>query len=99
MASIEKYRTCVQELLEEYRSPKLLGEGVETQLLADTKRDHYQLVNVGWKKRRRVYFCTVHLDIKDGKIWLQNNQTDLSVVDDLVERGIPKEHIVGFAVS
>ena len=108
----EEYRECIIRLLEEYNRPRLINEGVECQLIIDTKHDHYQLVNVGWSRnRRRVYFCSIHIDIKDGKVWLQNNQTDILVAEDLVEYGIPKEDIVlgfhppyvrehtGFAVS
>lgn len=44
---------------------------IETQLVFDTKHHHYQLVNVGWKNQRRVYGCFLHIDIKDGKVWLR----------------------------
>jgi hypothetical protein len=33
-------------------------------------------------------------DIKDGKIWLQQNITDIDVGQELLEFGIPKEDIV-----
>lgn len=42
----------------------------------------------------RIYGCSIHLDIKDEKIWIQINNTELDVGQDLVERGIPKEDIV-----
>jgi len=34
------------------------------------------------------------LDIKDGKIWLQQNTTDIDVGQELIEMGIPQEDIV-----
>ena len=48
----------------------------------------------GWNQHRRVYNCFMHLDIKDGKIWIQRNQTDKSLAEELVQLGIPKEDIV-----
>lgn len=52
---------------------------IECQLIFDTEHDHYQLLDIGWEKLKRVYNCFIHLDIKDGKIWIQRNmnETDL----------------------
>ena len=54
----------------------------------------YQLVKLGWQDERRIYGCSVHIDIKDGKIWLQHNVTDRRVAHELVELGVAKEDIV-----
>jgi len=94
MATLEEYRERVQQLLADYQKSPFLQEGIETQLIADTNRDHYQLVNVGWENDRRVYGVVIHIDIKGDKIWLQQNLTDQLVAEDLVEMGIPKDRIV-----
>ncbi|MCB0064528.1 MAG: XisI protein [Caldilineaceae bacterium] len=94
MATVEEYRERVQQLLAEYQKPKSVQVGVETQVVADTKGDHYQLVNIGWDNDRRVYGVMIHIDIKDNKVWLQQNLTDQLVAEDLVALGIPKDHIV-----
>ncbi|BBC24751.1 fdxN element excision controlling factor protein [Pseudanabaena sp. ABRG5-3] len=36
----------------------------------------------------------MHLDIKNGKIWIQINNTELDIGQALVEKGVPKEDIV-----
>jgi hypothetical protein len=36
----------------------------------------------------------IHIDIKDDKIWLQQNLTNQLVAEDLVALGIPKDRIV-----
>jgi hypothetical protein len=36
----------------------------------------------------------VHIDIKDEKIWIQRNNTEINLADRLVEMGVVKEHIV-----
>jgi len=33
-------------------------------------------------------------DIIDGKIWIQRDGTEYGIANELVEAGIPKEHIV-----
>jgi len=94
MASIEDYRTHIKHLLAEYGShPYRYGE-VESQTLFDTDHDHYQLVRVGWEDNQRVYGCVFHLDIKDGKVWIQWNSSDIDIGEELVALGIPKEDIV-----
>jgi hypothetical protein len=67
---------------------------MEVQLLFDTQRDHYQLVQVGWQENRRVYGCLVHVDIKNEKIWIQRDGTEIGIANELVQAGVPKKDIV-----
>ena len=95
MGKLETYRTCVQEVIKKLASYKsLYGDALEAQTIFDTIHDHYQLVRVGWPNKRRVYGCVVHMDIKDGKIWIQHDGTEIGMANELVELGIPKEDII-----
>jgi len=94
MDKVAKYREYVQTLLNQYTEDDLSNDEVEVQLICDTYRDHYQWMNVGWQQFHRIYRCIVHFDIKDGKIWLQQNLTELNPAEDLVEMGVPREDIV-----
>jgi hypothetical protein len=84
----------VQELLTKYASYSSSDPDVETQLIFDQDQDHYQLVYVGWEKNRRVYGVAIHIDIKNGKVWLQHNGTEAELGEELAEMGIPKQDIV-----
>jgi len=113
--AVEQYREYIQQLLKErvVRScPQPNSPENEKQLIIDTERDHYQIVNVGWRPNgRRNYGCILHLDIKNGKIWIQHDGIEEGIANALVELGVPKEDIVltfhdpfmrqysGFAVS
>jgi hypothetical protein len=46
-------------------------------------------MKVGWQGMNRIYHCYIHLDIIDGKIWLQQNWTEENMAEDLVELGVP----------
>jgi hypothetical protein len=94
MDRIKQYRELVQGLLQQYLAQRPQAEDIETQLIADTERDHYQLVNVGWLNGRRVYGCVLHIDLKDDKVWIQHNGTERLVAEELADMGIPKEQIV-----
>lgn len=93
MDKLDRYRTCIQTLLEQHSQSKTQEE-VENELFFDPVRDHYQLMRVGWKGLSRVYHTVLHFDIKDGKIWLQQNTTDIDVGQELQDMGIPKEDII-----
>ena len=41
-----------------------------------------------------VYGTIIHVDIRDGKIWIQRDFTEEGVVSVLVELGVPKMDIV-----
>jgi aspartyl-tRNA synthetase len=49
---------------------------------------------VGWKNRKRQHGCVLHLDIKDQKIWIQHDGTEIGIADELVKLGVPKSDIV-----
>ncbi|MEH1778305.1 MAG: XisI protein [Nostoc sp.] len=73
MAKLDQYREYIQNLLTKYGSYKPSEEDVEIQLIFDTVRDHYQILEIGWDGYDRIYNCVIHLDIKDEKIWIQHN--------------------------
>ncbi|WZI67234.1 MAG: element excision factor XisI family protein [Gloeotrichia echinulata DVL01] len=41
-----------------------------------------------------MYACYIHLDIKDGKIWIQHNMTEADIGQELVEKGVPASDII-----
>jgi XisI protein len=94
MAKLEEYRGYIKQLLTGYSQYYKSDNGVEAQTIFDTEHDHYQLVYVGWENKRRVYGCVLHLDIKNGKIWIQHNGTEVNIGDELVALGVPKQDIV-----
>jgi hypothetical protein len=91
---VAKYQECIKKLLTRYASNDVSDQDVEVQLILDTEHNHYQWMNVGWQQFNRVYRCVMHFDIKDGKIWLQQNLTDQNPAEELVEMGVPREDII-----
>jgi len=90
------YREAVKKLLSSYQEgDRQNGEDEwASQLVFDEGRDSYLWLNVGWEGSKRIYFCVIHFDIKDGKVWLQHNATDLNPAEDLVELGVDRLDIV-----
>jgi XisI protein len=91
---IDRYREVIKSLISNYANSDIANDNAEVQLLLDADRDHYQWMNVGWQGSDRIYRCVMHFDIKDGKIWLQQNLTDRDPAEELVNMGVPKGDIV-----
>lgn len=93
---IKKYQKIITDYLTEY----VQGEPVnvsdyESVVLADTHRNHYQVITMGWQKGKYVHSVVFHLDIaSNGKIWLRANWTDIDIAEVLVAQGVPKSDIV-----
>ena len=51
-------------------------------------------MRLGWRKDRFVHLCLFHFDLKDGKIWIQQNRTDVDVAVDFMENGVLASDIV-----
>jgi hypothetical protein len=92
---IEKYQNIITGILKEYadsfnQSPK----SIEAKLVFDYERNSFQLLNTGWRNGEYYFYVVFHLDIKNDKVWLNENRTDMLVAQMLVEQGIPKTDIV-----
>jgi ketopantoate reductase len=94
MDRIDTYRTIIKRVIQEVADFAPTEEGVRKEIILDDANGHYQLLEVGWKNRRRIHGTLVHIDIHDGKVWVEHDGTDLVIVRDLLDAGIPKEDIV-----
>ena len=94
MDRIDRYREIVRRLIEEYARYKPSHGEIETEAVVDLQRDHYELLHVGWDGSRRVHGTVVHIDIRDGKVWVQYDGTSLPIAEELVAAGIPRGEIV-----
>ncbi len=94
MDKLAFYRQSIQDLLIGYDEDEKKSIERESQLIFDEKRDHYLWMRLGWEGSQRIYFTIIHFDIKDGKIWLQQNATDLNPAEDLIDMGVEREDIV-----
>lgn len=94
MDQVINHKESIQKLLHSYLQGCPADQNVETQVIADEKNGHFQIVNVGWEDEHRIYGCVLHLDVKGDKIWIQQNMTELPVAEELVALGVPKEQIV-----
>jgi hypothetical protein len=93
---VAAYQKLLTDVLEEYAADynrNALGD-TKAQVLCDYQSNHFQLMRLGWRNGDYRFGVIFHFDIRDGKIWLQENRTDILIAQELVERGVPKDDIV-----
>jgi hypothetical protein len=93
MDRLDYYRQCIRNFLNCY-SQRWLESSIENQVILDSEHDHYLLLKAGWDGEQRIYYPVFHFDIKDGKIWIQENTTDVEIDKEFADLGISKQEIV-----
>lgn len=94
MEELEFYRKTIEAILRKYTEiPYSYGE-IDQYLIIDRDRNHFMLFDVGWQQKRRVHGCVTHVQIINGKIWIQRDGIEDGITDDLVAAGVPKDKIV-----
>ena len=94
MDAPDEWRELIEKLLnEETRVPISYGE-VALYTVFDRAKDHYLLMAVGWDGHKRIHAPLIHVDIIDGKFWIQHDGTERGIARDLEEGGVPKDRIV-----
>ncbi len=95
MDKLDWYRQLIRESLMERAKSRSPNDPVKSETVFDRESDRYQLVSVGWKdSNTRIYGCVLHVDIIDGKIWVQHDGTEDAIAEQLVAKGVPKQDIV-----
>jgi hypothetical protein len=60
----------------------------------DRNTDQYLVFEEGWEGYKRLHYTFVHVELRDGKFWIQKDNTEYGVAADLIDAGIPNERIV-----
>ncbi len=100
MDQLDQYRQIIQTTLSRYydlaiaQAAPSTGFEVSERLAFDPNRDQYLWFRFGWDDKKRVQHIIMYLCIKNGKIWVEEDSTNLCVVDDLLAAGIPPADIV-----
>ena len=109
MDSLELYRDTIEQVLRKHADIPYSLDKIDEYLIVDRDRNHFLLLDVGWQQKRRVHGCLIavswvvrvalprdseHVQIIDGKIWIQRDGIEDGITEELVEAGIPKSDIV-----
>jgi len=89
------FEKSILAFLESYALIKPYGmDNVRNQIVADRENGHFQLVRLGWNESEHIHYTVFHFDIIGDKVWVQENRTDLPIVDELESFGISSNDLV-----
>lgn len=94
MDRVESYRKLVREIITAHTAVPYKHGDIQLETVFDAESDRYLLMILGRENKRYHHGCLLHLDIIDGKIWIQRDGTEVGVATELVEAGVPKGDIV-----
>lgn len=94
MDPLDAWRDLIERLLRERAALPYANTELVSKVVFDRERDSYLLVEVGWRGAERLHGIHLHLDIIDGRIWIQYDGTEHGIANDLVDAGVPKSSIV-----
>ena len=89
------YQRIIKQVLQEHADYRAQArDPVRPVVVFDDEHSRYLLLMVGWDNKRYWHTTPIHIDIIDGKIWVQYDDTEDGVAMDLLNAGVPKEDIV-----
>jgi XisI protein len=94
METLTQYRTIIKDKLIAYTQIPYSHGDLVCNSVFDDVNDRYLLVTLGWDRNARVHGCLIHVDIINGKVWIQRDETEDGIARELVAAGIPKSDIV-----
>ena len=94
MDKLDNYRQLIEKILSEYAEIPYSYNNLESKLIISKDSNDYLLLTIGWEKDVRNHGCIVHLEIINGKIWIQRDGTEDGIATDLLAARVPKSDIV-----
>lgn len=94
MATVRDYAELIKHVLREHAQLKPSYEGIAVELICDDTQGHYEIMLAGWVGDRRVHGSALHIDLRDGKIWIQHDGTERGVATEFMEAGVPPTDLV-----
>ncbi len=94
MDTLEKYRQIIRNVLTPYAQIAYANVDVRNLTAFDSDSDQYAILSEGWDRQCHYHGCLIHIEIRNGKVWVQRDGTEEGVATELVEAGIPKSDIV-----
>jgi ketopantoate reductase len=94
MDRLTRYRELLRQALCSIAAELPPEASIRTELILDEVHDHYEILEVGWDGSRRIHGILIHCDIRDGKIHIEHDGTDIGVADLLLAKDVPHQDIV-----
>lgn len=94
---MSRYADIIEKVLDAYTAIPYAHGDLTCEAVFDRQRGRFLLMTLGWDKGERVLFPVAHVDLINGKAWVQVDNIDCGIARELAAAGIPKTDIfLGF---
>ena len=94
MDSLSSFFRVIEKVLQDYADFLGSDDQVQIECVFDREQGHYLLVEVGWEDTHRIHSTLIHIDVINQNLWIQQDNTEEGVADELIAAGISPEQIV-----
>jgi hypothetical protein len=94
MDTLTQYRKIINQILTPYTHICYSNANIQNRLVFDEKHDQYLIISEGWQNNQRYHSVLIHLEIINSKIWIQCDNTESGIANELLNAGVPKTKIV-----
>jgi hypothetical protein len=96
MDKLTNYRQIIQNVLTKLDqiANSSSKKKLETCLIFDENHDHYLWISIGWINKKKINNTQIHIRIKNERVYIEQDWTEIGIASELLASGISKEDIV-----
>lgn len=94
MDTTATYREIVKQVILQYAQLRPSHGNIRLDPVFDETRDRYALMQAGWDGERRVRGNLIYVTLETEKVYIEYDGIEHGITQDLIEKGIPEEHII-----
>jgi hypothetical protein len=94
MDPVDAFRDTIERVLAKRAAEKYAHGDIRSKVVFDRVHDSYLVMDVGWNGYERIHDALIHVEVLDGKLWIQFDGTEDGIAGELVEAGVPRDRIV-----
>jgi hypothetical protein len=94
MERLDTYRQIIRKVLTPFANITYANVNVKNHQVFDPETDQYLILSEGWEGQHHLHSCLLHIEIINNKVWIQLDNTEDGIAEELIQSGIPKQDIV-----
>lgn len=96
MEKIARYKAVIRDFFTQYERFLTAPPSSELKVIMalDDDRSQYILFKAGWKGKAYCRYFSLHVTVREDKIWIEEDMTEDGLATYLLDHGVPKEDIV-----
>lgn len=92
--NVASNEVLLEDILRECAQSCAFPNRFRTLTVFDRQNGQFLLMDEGWDGFKHIHRVWVHVEMRDGKFWIQKDGTEEGIAVDLMNAGVPKERIV-----